>query len=217
MDINLTEKLIAQANEYKPRVLHRYNCSEIWGLLNGYTTPEQWLRGEKKNFKNAYQMWQGTWKHKQIQSLLPEVEQELKTEKKVGNLTIVGIADLIDKDRGYEIKTSEKLHKQAKSWHIFQSKLYCILFDRPEWVIVQPVLGKGYLKLKEIGRVKKNLAWFNETMEQLKEKDNEIEKINEVLQIIREDTIAEQWKERDLDEDLELQRIKEDPDLQLNK
>ena len=54
-------------------------------------------------------------------------------------------------------------------------------------------------------------------MEQLKEKDNEIEKINEVLQIIREDTIAEQWKERDLDEDLELQRIKEDPDLQLNK
>jgi len=199
MNIDLTKKIIQRANKQKPRVLHRYNCSEIWSLLNGYLTPENWLRGEIKDFKNAYQIEMGKMKHRFVQELLPEYEQEIKEELKVGDITIVGMADLLDKDRGYEIKTSEKLHNKAKSWHSFQAQLYCVLFNRPEWVIVQPVLGDNKLYLKEIGRVKKSQDFFNKTMKKLKEKDDEITKVNEKLQILREDKIAEEWKDRQAD------------------
>ncbi len=204
MNYDLTKKVIANANHHKQRVLHRYSVGDIWALLNGYLTPENWLRGEKKDFKNAFNIFQGTWKHKQIQSLMTEYEQEVKKEMKVGDITLVGMADLLAGDKGIEIKTSEKIHIKAKPWHEYQAKLYCILFDRPKWEIVQPIIDGG-LKLKIIGTVYKDDKWFSKIMKKLQLFDKEIEEINKELDLARhEDEEAERWKEED--EDLEPER-----------
>ena len=124
-------------------------------------------------------MWQGKWKHQQVQSLLPEYQQEIKVEKEVDGLTIVGMADLMDETEVIEIKTSEKLHDKAKAWHIHQLRLYLTIFEREKGRVVQPVKSKDGLFLKELCVYKRNDAWFNKEMEKLGEIDKLITKYYE--------------------------------------
>ena len=42
MDINLTPRL-KEKMAPRERVRGRYNCSEMYGIINGWTTPEQWF------------------------------------------------------------------------------------------------------------------------------------------------------------------------------
>jgi len=175
MNIDLSKKLLKSINnDGHPKKLHRYSCSNIYALLQGWEKPETYLEPKTFDFLNAYRMWQGKWKHQQVQSLMPDYIQELKVVKEVGNLTIVGMADLINDEEVIEIKTSEKLHNKAKAWHLHQCKLYCILFDRPVGRIVQPVKSGDSLYLKVIGEVKKDPKWFAREMEKLKVIDDKI-------------------------------------------
>lgn len=177
MNIDLTQKLVKKTNsEGHPKKLHRYSCSNIFALLKGWEDPKTYLEPKIFDFENAYRMWQGKHKHLMIQELLPEYDQELKVEKDIDGITIVGMADLINEDEVIEIKTSEKLYPKAKAWQEHQLRLYLTLFERDKGRIVQPVKQGNKLYLKELGSYKRNDAWFDKQIEKLRVIDKQITK-----------------------------------------
>jgi len=178
--MNITP-LLLKTFKKKPAEIGRFNVSEIYGLLKGYTSPEQYLKGEQVSFKSALQMANGVAKHKLIQDLFRdeagwEIEKKIEAFWYQGKLyrageailvdninidikpewTIIGKADLIFKDTIYEIKTSKDLMFEARPWAEYQVKIYLTLFEKPAGVIVQPVIRKNGLYLKEIGRIKRD-------------------------------------------------------------
>lgn len=161
----------------KPGEIGKYNASAIWGIINGYTSAEEFLKGKGFSFQEAIRCWQGTSKHEQIQNLFKDLdgyEIEKRAEYKYKDFIIVGKADLLTKDKVIEIKTSTEIIPKAKSWHIFQTKLYCVLFDRPQGLIVQPIINPHTIELKEIGIVKQDLDWFKKQMELLDNFHNQL-------------------------------------------
>lgn len=190
MIIDLAPALIKYTEERdKPNEVGRYSCSQIYSYLNGWCSPKDFLKGEKKDFAQCFRMWQGTAKHKQVEDLMKLIgyETEVKKEKKVGDITIVGIADYLSDNEVADLKTSMELYKVAKKWHLYQVKLYCTLFAKDVGKIVQPVykmktvFTRGKMKLepskfylKELGSVKRNDDWFNQEMEKLLKFHNKI-------------------------------------------
>lgn len=180
MDIDLTEQLLAK-HQKKPTI-GRYSVSQLWGVLNGYITPEKWLGGESVSVDKALMMDMGSLKHKFVQELLPDWELEKKTEmgylegglreisKALDNklkpiFTLVGKCDGIKGDTIMEIKTSDKLIPQAKKWHEWQVKMYLSMFPAQIGIIYQPVFTSKKLYLKQIGEVSRNDKWFNKQLE----------------------------------------------------
>ena len=166
--MDITNLLIKKYNG-RAQEIGKFNVSSIWGILNGYTGVEEYLNGKENDFNSCKMMWSGTMKHTAIQELFEDTDYEI--EKRVEyrpdyEWYIVGKADLINKDHIIEIKTSDKLLEKAKSWHELQVKFYCTMFERPEALIVQPVVSDK-LVLKEIGRVKRNDKWVLNQLEKL--------------------------------------------------
>jgi len=168
----------------KERVLHRYHASEIWGLLTinyktgqPYTTPEDWVNGKVFDEKGSMNVWHGTFAHEEIQALYPEYEQELPKVYEKDGIIISGKADLIDETEVIEIKTSlDKVHDKAKSWHIFQLKLYLTMFERSVGRVAQPFWRGKIPMLKTLGTYKRNDEWFSRQFEELRVKDQLISK-----------------------------------------
>lgn len=178
--MNLNERVKnAINNDSHTKQLHRYSASNIYALLNGWENLETYLEPKIFDFENAYRMWQGKQKHRQIQELLPEYQQEVKIEKEIDGLTIVGMADLLDDSEVIEIKTSEKLYPKAKTWHSHQLRLYLTLFERDKGRVVQPIVNKRGLELKTIGTYKRDDKWFQEQIDKLRVIDKKITKYYE--------------------------------------
>jgi hypothetical protein len=139
----------------------------VWAILKGYTTIEDFLNPKPKTQEDAFRMWQGKWKHAQIQELLLDMgyEIEKKIERKVYDWEVVGMADAI-KDEGMEIKTSALLLPEAKKWHAHQAKLYATMFGMP-FAIVQPCVRGSSIYLNVIGREEPDEGWFDKEMEKL--------------------------------------------------
>jgi len=164
MIIDLTDRLLAK-QQPKPPEIGRYSISTLWGVLNGYSTPEEYIKGEDVDFKSALRMRLGSLKHDLIQEfLIPEYEIEKKTEYKYKDFVLVGKCDAINKTQILEIKTSDEIIPEAKRWHIWQVKMYLSLFKKEKGVIVQPIITASKLFLKEIGCVEKNDIWFKKEM-----------------------------------------------------
>jgi len=141
-------------------------------------TPEEFLTGVRKPFidevTDNWCMLEGTMKHEMIQSLFPEYEQEIRVEKVVNGLTIVGKCDIKTPNEIWELKTSWNFMEKAKKTAIFQIKVYLSLFEMEVGRVFQPVettpsrvikFGKSYKKienryLKELGSYKRNDEWF---------------------------------------------------------
>lgn len=150
-----------------PRKLGRYSVSDVWAILNGYKTPEEFWNQPPPDLEGILRMWKGMIIHAQVQGVLEEARCEVKKEMQHKHLTIVGKADYLPDDIGWEIKTSEKMFSKSKPWHEWQSKLYCTLFDRPEWAILQPVIKDDRIMLKEVGRVKRDDEWVKARLTEL--------------------------------------------------
>ena len=171
----------------------RYSCSSIYAFLQGWETPEDFIKGKQMDFAGQFNCWEGTYKHKAIEELMEILgyETEVKKEMKVGDFTIVGIADYLSKDEVSDLKTSRELYSKAKKWHEFQVKLYCTLFEKPVGKIMQPVFEEEYkpnkvgipkpvptnFYLKEIGSVKRDDSWFKKEMEKLSAFHKEVVKL----------------------------------------
>jgi len=168
--MDITNLLLKRYNS-KPREVGKFNCSDIWAINNGYLGVEEYLKGKENTVKDCLNMFGGVMKHTAIQELFEDTDYEI--EKRVEyrpdyEWYIVGKADLINKDHIIEIKTSDKLLEKAKSWHIYQCRFYTTMLERPEALIVQPVVSDK-LVLKEIGRVKRNDKWVQGQLEKLNE------------------------------------------------
>lgn len=176
--IDLTKELLEELGEHKNKI-GRYSCSQIWGMLNGYLKPEDYLKPEKKPLKEVLKMWSGTMKHEMVSKLLTrkgyEVEQKKEMEMPENGFVIVGKCDAINPDEVVEIKTSDKL-LESKRWYEFQLKLYLTMFDRPKGKIFQPVFNDK-LYLKELAVVERDDNWFNSQMLKLKDYHNKLLKI----------------------------------------
>lgn len=179
MDIDLTKKL-RDSMAFRPRIRGRYNSSEVWGINNGYTTPEQWLNAQEKSTEELLTMWAGTGMHNQIERLLGTQFCEKKIELVYKDIVLVAKADFMPpefQDEVWEFKTSENKMEKAKPWAEHQVKLYCSLFNKKQGVVYQPLQDKNGLYLKEIGRVNRDDKWFEEQLELLYGFHQKVEKL----------------------------------------
>lgn len=182
-EIDLTQALLDTFNK-EPRVrkVGRYNVSDLWAITNGYIKPEDYAKPQQIDFEGAMNMWQGTHKHAQIQELLDgheiEVKEVITTDHDGEKIELVGKCDAMNEKFGLEIKTSAKLHEKSKKWHDYQAKIYCTLFKRDTFKIVQPCVYKGKLVLRVIGEVKRNDAWVAKQLDKLVEFHKEVKRLN---------------------------------------
>lgn len=177
MKIGLKDILVEKTNSDKrPGVVGRYSCSKIWAINNGYLSEKEFLKGEEFDFKNAFRMWQGTWKHAQLEDLLRwkgykvEEKKEMEIDIDGDKITLVGkadIQDLVEKEDVCDFKTSETLTEEAKRWSLHQVQMYCHLFDKPVGYIVEPRRNENNLWLEVIGKVERDEAFFQKEIEKL--------------------------------------------------
>ena len=181
-DIDLTPQFKQQMVS-RPRTRGRYSASELYFMLHGTgkykTTPEKWLHPPERTVEENLRMWNGTWTHNKIQSLLIPDYCENKREFVYRDIVLVGKADYLspDKEEVWEFKTSEKLMTEMKPWHGHQTKLYCTMFDRPIGAVYQPVQNADGIYLKEIGRVERDDTWMEKELELLYAYHLELEKL----------------------------------------
>jgi len=191
MNIDLKQRIIA-VHPPRPRLPKRYAVGDIYPLLKGWLTPEEYLTGNRKPFidelTSCCNMDDGTASHIKVQNWFPEVKKEEKLEYKWEDLTIVGIYDLMVDGEIWDLKTSRELI-EAKPWSIFQLKCYLTMFEVEVGRLYQPreeteqVMWRGKKRtrvkrryLKELGTYKRNDKWFAGVMEDLKKKDKLISK-----------------------------------------
>lgn len=167
---NLTDVLI---EDYKnTRVIGRYRVSDLWGMLNGYLPPEQFLNENIKEISEIVKMLLGETKHFFVEKYLKILgyETEISVEKTINDFVIVGRIDAYKDETILEIKTSDKLLNKAKKWHEFQLKVYLSLFEKNFGQVVQPAFNSKNFYLKVIGEVKRDDDWFyNFVIPQLEE------------------------------------------------
>jgi hypothetical protein len=166
-DIDLTNQLV---DYYKisPGKIGRYSVSSVWGIVNGYTTVSDFLSGQTVTALAALRMSNGRWKHAQVQELLPkDFNIETKKEITVHDFVLVGRVDFMTDDTVYEIKTKSSVMDKAKSWHMYQAKLYCTMFEKNKASILQPIIFNHRLILKNIGNTKRDDQWFSKQMDKL--------------------------------------------------
>lgn len=180
-DIDLTPFLIRK-NAGRPRTRGRYNASELYFILNGLTTPEQWLNSPQRSVEEIIRMWNGTAAHNQIQDLIDAPPESKKTFTHMG-VTLVAKADYLpeDRDEVWEFKSSQKPIKTAKDYHLHQTRLCCTLFERGKGIVFQPVVNERGVFLKNLGEVERDDAWFMRQMDALADFHRRVEPLWEAL------------------------------------
>jgi hypothetical protein len=180
MNIDLTPKLKAQMGP-KPRTRGRYHSSEIYGIMNGWTTPEQWMKASEKTVKEIIMMWNGIGLHNQLEELMGKEHSEQKKEYQYKSITLVAKADFLPPGEKahqvWEFKTSDKTMEKMKPWHEYQVKLYTTVFERQQGLIYQPVIGENGLYLKHLGTVERDDKWFTDQLDKLLEFHIKVEKL----------------------------------------
>lgn len=159
--IDLTPELRKQflPREEADNIIH---VSSVHAILN------QW-ENRPPDFQAMMRMYNGTWKHKMVQELLPQYKHEVKKEVPYKDIILSGTMDCLTDDHGLEIKTSENLISSAKEWYVTQAKLYCSMFEVPHIYIVQPVIRNSKLELKRLRKVGRNDDWYYKTLEKIYE------------------------------------------------
>lgn len=173
-DIDLTQKL-TNSMAARPRTRGRYSASEVFFILSGKTTPEEWLHPSRRKLPEMFKMWDGSMIHGAVQELLRRGYEEEKREYSDFGITLVGKADYLPDARDgvpnenevWELKTSDKAMTIAKPWQIHQTKLYCSMFGKEKGKIFQPIRTDSTLGLKLIGEVGRDDVWFMEQINKL--------------------------------------------------
>lgn len=185
-EIDLTPLLKKRFAPY-PRTIGRFSVSDIWAICNKnrygepYKSPEEWLHQPEPDLEGMLRMYNGIIQHEQIQFMLDKERCEVKKEYPYKGLMIVAKADYlppIEEDvNGWEFKTSDKVLEKSKTWHNWQAKIYCTLYERPAWSLLQPIISNGKLVLREVGTVKRDDEWVFKQFDKLLDFHEEILKL----------------------------------------
>src|SRR3990167_8310052 len=129
-DIDLTPVFLKQFE--KRNIVGRYHVSSLWGIVNGWETPQGYLSPTPKSLVEALKMKRGTLNHLLVGECLKELGWTLETkiEYKYKDIILVGKVDGIKEDEIAEIKTSDKIYPKAKSWQIEQVRCYLSMFEK---------------------------------------------------------------------------------------
>jgi len=173
---NLTDYLRGEKRERK---LNRFSVSDLYYLLQGWTSLEEHINGKNIPLMQLWDMKKGEQKHQWIQDSpqFKEMECEIKRVCEVDGLEIVGRADALAKDYGVEIKTGKARETASRSQE-YQAKMYCTMFEKPIFYIVQPYINNEMAYLKTIGVVERDDKWFQKQVEKIKLKYEELKKWN---------------------------------------
>jgi len=162
---DLTDKILSDYSGNRNKI-GRYSVSKIWGILNGYLTPEQYIKGEDFTLEAILRMNDGTMKHKFLEKYAIG-ETEIKKVFDCRDFVIVGKVDELTDEAVIEYKTSTKLYDKPKSWHSFQLRMYLTMFERPLGIIYQPKIINGRFILDTLGTSRRNDTWFWEQINKL--------------------------------------------------
>lgn len=185
--IDLTPKFMEGAKAW-PNKLGRYSCSKLHSMLEGAFLPwgvpaNKYFELEEISFESAMRMRNGVQAHNFVQQYLDPSKVERKFEyhyygandprngtapfkDEEGNIVspifiVVGKIDYLPDDSAWEIKSSEKVFKDAADYHVYQAKLYCTIADRPKAYIFQPLVEGSRFILKQVGDViQRDDEWF---------------------------------------------------------
>lgn len=172
--LDLTQHLRGDKRE---RVINRFSVSELYYLLAGYTTIEEYVKGKELTVKNLWEMQLGSLKHEWIQAhpfIKEKYQCEIKKVYETQGIQIVAKADGICKEHGIEIKTGKAREKASRSQE-FQARMYCTLFELPVFYIVQPYHNHEKAYLKTIGVIHRNDKWFATQVQKILLKYEEIQ------------------------------------------
>jgi len=184
-DIDLTPMLRKKMASY-PRKRGRYNSSEVWGIMNGYVTPENWMQPRAKSPIEMLRMWGGILVHDHVQRLLPAETNEVKLVHAYKDIVLVAKADNVPKDPSdevWEFKSSAKAMDNSKPYHDYQVRLYCSIFKREKGIVFQPVQNSKGLFLKRIGTIARDDVWFEQELEKLYQFHLKVEKLWEANEL----------------------------------
>jgi hypothetical protein len=153
-----------------PRVMGRFNSSELYFINHGLITPEEWLNPKNKSTKEILTMWSGIGMHNQLEDLLGKENCEKKVEFVYKDIVLVGKADYFPpskKNEVWEFKTSEKKMETSKPWQDHQVKLYCSMFEKKNGLVYQPVKDDNGIYLKHLKTVERDDLWFEKELKKL--------------------------------------------------
>ena len=160
----------------KKRVIGRYSVSDLWAIIHGYLTPENYLEEESFKVIDIVRMINGTVKHKILEEFLIKDgwQIEVKKEFPYEDIVFVGKVDAINDKEILEIKTSDKIIPVGKDWQKLQLKVYLTMFERESGYLVQPVYTSEKIYLKKIDEIKRDDEYVFNVFKKVKEFHNQL-------------------------------------------
>ena len=160
----------------KKRVVGRYSVTDLWAIIHGYLTPENYLKEESFKIIDIVRMINGTVKHKILEEFLIKDgwQIEIKKEYPYEDIVFVGKVDAINDKEILEIKTSDKIIPVAKDWQKLQLKVYLTMFERESGHLVQPVYTNEKIYLKKITEIKRDDGYVFNVFKKVKEFHNQL-------------------------------------------
>ena len=165
--------------KYTPwiRKVGRYSVTDLYDIVHGNLTVKNFFKPSSFTQSSMYYMWKGKWDHMKAQDLLIELgyEIEIKKEKKINDWVVVGRADCLQLDEVIEIKTSKNILK-PNPHHVFQTRIYCTLFEKKDGYIYQPMYKPltHELYMRLVKKVQRDDAWAEEQFIKVDEFHNKL-------------------------------------------
>lgn len=160
----------------RKRVIGRYSVTDLWAIIHGYLTPENYLKEESFKIIDIVRMINGTVKHKILEEFLIKDgwQIEIKKEFPYEDIVFVGKVDAINDKEILEIKTSDKIIPVGKDWQKLQLKVYLTMFERESGCLVQPVYTNEKIYLKKIDEIKRDDEYVFNVFKKVKEFHNQL-------------------------------------------
>lgn len=175
MDKDLTQKLRTRLNSFS-RVRGRYYVSDLYYIVNGLMTPEEWLKPKQKDIEGLVKILSLQGMHDKVVGLIKGDFKEEKAESVYEGITLVGRCDLLNVEKS-EVWSLQVDAGEIKPWTEYQLRLYCSMFSRDVGLLYQPVSDKNGLYLKNLLKVEKDDDWFGEQVKKLYTFHLEVEKL----------------------------------------
>ena len=160
----------------RKRVVGKYSVTDLWAIIHGYLTPENYLKEESFKIIDIVRMINGTVKHKILEEFLIKDgwQIEIKKEFPYEDIVFVGKVDAINDKEILEIKTSDKIIPVGKDWQKLQLKVYLTMFERESGCLVQPVYTNEKIYLKKIDEIKRDDEYVFNVFKKVKEFHNQL-------------------------------------------
>lgn len=129
--MKLKEAIKEKVNEgQKERTLGRYNASELYSILIGEITPQNFFKGREKDKKSSWNIFWGITIEEALKNIFRDWEWQAKQELKIDDFVISCKADFINEQKVLEVKCPRRLPHSIRKYHQPQLEAYSRAFNR---------------------------------------------------------------------------------------